>query len=427
MTGEGAYRDGAPIAFVETPPEIADLAAWLIEYAGEGAFLDTGCGRGAFLAALLRRGYKRLEAVEISPSLKEECLAAHPSVRVHGADFLSWDPGRRYAAIVGNPPYMHCSQLPPPQRRRVKEIAGTLEANIYYAFILKAVDLLEQGGQLVYLVPYDFFYNTHASVVRQKLSREGYLHTVVDLDEASLFDGASPETVLFKFVKSRLARETRVLRLRDRRAKAGEILEAGIEALEKEVGNILFTFHRSSTFTAARGQWSTYPRVPIPHGRALGQVAEVCVGMLAGHSEAFSLSEEEYALIPEGERAIVLPFVKARHCRGFWAEGKEWKVVVGDAASTEDELRSRYPTIYEHLRRRKRGLEDRYLQGRSWFNWMALRNRGIFDSGDPKIFTPALDRSEASRFSLVRGRVYAEGDVTAVVPRSVDPSICSAT
>jgi adenine-specific DNA-methyltransferase len=415
-------RGGDPIAFVETPKEVARLMASLVGADPGARLLDAGCGSGAILSELLAAGYEGSEGVEISPQLRDRCLERVEGARVHLADFLSWEPERRYQAIVSNPPYMHCNELPARQRELAASVNRGSDSNIYYAFIARGVDLIDTGGELVYIVPYNFFYNTHAGWLRRKLSLDGRIDLVIDLDEARIFEGENPEVVIFRYRKVRRGGAATVLRLRKRTAGVGRIESEARRALDEGEENDLFALHESSGFDSGVGRWSTYPAVEIPHYRLLGQVAEVAVGMLSGCSEAFALSESEYRALPESERNLALPFAKARHLKGFWAEGKEWKVVVGNAAGTESELKEKYPAVYSHLLKCKSDLRDRYLDGVRWFNWSALRNKRLFDEpGGPLILVPSLDRSPRPRFSLVEGGIYAEGDVTAVVPRSEDP------
>jgi tRNA1(Val) A37 N6-methylase TrmN6 len=103
--------------------------------------------------------------------------------------------------VIGNPPYAHFNQLPQGTAEKVKKIIGTSEGDIYYAFIIKSINLLQEGGELIYIVPYHFFYNTHAKVVREHILKNGKIEIIIDLDEARLFRKANPETIIFKFRK----------------------------------------------------------------------------------------------------------------------------------------------------------------------------------------------------------------------------------
>ena len=87
--------------------------------------------------------------------------------------------------VLGNPPYAHLNQLPKETAERVRQIISTLEGDVYYAFIIQSIKLLKEGGELIYIVPYHFFYNTYAKVVREHILKNGKIEIIVDLDEVS--------------------------------------------------------------------------------------------------------------------------------------------------------------------------------------------------------------------------------------------------
>jgi type I restriction-modification system DNA methylase subunit len=103
--------------------------------------------------------------------------------------------------VIGNPPYTHFNQLPKETAEQVKRIIGTSEGDIYYAFIIHSINLLHKDGELIYIVPYHFFYNTHAKVVREHILKNGKIEIIIDLDEVRLFKNVTPETIIFKFKK----------------------------------------------------------------------------------------------------------------------------------------------------------------------------------------------------------------------------------
>jgi len=193
------FEGRAKLGFVETPREIAQLMVDLASVEKEEPVLDTGCGRGVFLQVLRERGYKNIYGIEIDEELYRHCRESFENV-IWG-DFLSYEFENSFGLIVGNPPYVHFSNLPKHLAKSVKEITKTGEGDIYYAFILRAISLLKDGGELIYIVPYHFFHNTHAKYLRQTILASGKLQLIIDLDEARLFRGESPETIIFKFKK----------------------------------------------------------------------------------------------------------------------------------------------------------------------------------------------------------------------------------
>jgi len=134
------------IAFVETPLEIVDLMVKLIGKPLDSRVLDAGCGKGSFLSKLVAENYTNVEGIEMNEERYEYCSKMFPKLVMHHDDFLSWKPSGRYDVIIGNPPYMHYNELPPNAQKRVTEITKSMESDIYYAFVVRAIECLPMVG-----------------------------------------------------------------------------------------------------------------------------------------------------------------------------------------------------------------------------------------------------------------------------------------
>ena len=148
--------------------------------------------------------------------------------------------------FIGNPPYSHYNSLPFNIREKVFTISKSRESDIYYAFIIKSINLLKEDGELIYIVPYSFFYNTFAKYVREKIITNGYFELVIDLDEVRLFEGENPETIIFRFRKSKLkpSDNTLYLQLKGKKASISQIFSQVSVALKKQESNETFHYHK---------------------------------------------------------------------------------------------------------------------------------------------------------------------------------------
>ena len=414
------FEGRAKLGFVETPREIAKLMVELASVGQDADVLDTGCGRGVFLQFLRERGYKNIYGIEVDEELYHHCREHFENVIL--GDFLSYEFEKSFDLIVGNPPYVHFSHLPKPLAKSVKEIAKTGEADIYYAFILRAISLLKDGGELIYIVPYHFFYNTHAKYLRETLLSSGKIEIIIDLDEARLFHGENPETVIFKFKKGRfdLRREKiTVLQLKHARAKPLEIYIKAKLALEEKVSNDLFIYHQIPHFLHSQS-WSVHVFTPsFSSNLRLKDLAKVGVGLISGLERAFYVSEEELESFEDNEKALIKKFVKAKNCKRFVAEGYQLYILTDANIESEEELRESFPNIYRKLLVFREKLQNRYLpEGKGWFHWQALRNYRFLlqNLSRKRIYVPALDRRPQSRFSLGEGGLLPHGDVLFVQP-----------
>lgn len=119
-------------------PTPSDLADKMVELAFGGGpidpdlhILEPSAGTGAILDAIRRLGHPgAITAVEINRSLADRLEQRFPGT-VICADFLSWDPGRKFDRIIMNPPF---------------------ENGVDIKHVEHALTLLERGGTLVAIV-----------------------------------------------------------------------------------------------------------------------------------------------------------------------------------------------------------------------------------------------------------------------------------
>ncbi|MEO0138837.1 MAG: N-6 DNA methylase [candidate division WOR-3 bacterium] len=409
------------IGFVETPIELARLMVELSTVPKDAPVLDTGCGRGVFLQALREKGYKNVYGIELDKGLYDYCRQRFgEDFTIIAGDFLTYDFGQRFDLIIGNPPYVHFNRLPIKMANVVRDIIKTAEGDIYYAFIIRAISLLNWGGELIYIVPYHFFYNTYAKSVREALLRYGKIEIIIDLDEVRLFDKENPETVIFKFKKGKFlpsSERIKLLKVKTRKTNASEIYQKAIDSLKKGKSNELFDFHEIPHFLNPE-PWSSFAfDIPEFPSVKLKDIAKVGVGLVSGFDEAFII-KGDVKLNPE-ELELVKRFVKAKNCKRFIVDGYENYILIDDTIRDENEFKSKYPNVYRKILPFKEKMLKRYLpKGKKWFQWQALRNYG-FLRGNPnkkRIYVPTLDRKPYNRFSLGDENLLPAGDVLFIQP-----------
>ncbi len=414
------------LGFVETPYEIADFMIKLASVPKGAPVLDTGFGRGVFLRALLNQGYTCISGIEIQSDLYALGKKLYgPKARLIQGDFLSWDFSESYQLIVGNPPYIHYNQLPDPLKDVVAEISRTREGDIYYAFIRKAIDLLEPGGELIYIVPYHFLYNTHAKHLRTYLLTQGAFRLIIDLGEVRLFRDVSPETVIFKWQKQGFPEPIEVLRLTQMRSlHPAQVAEAAWAALQEHRSNALFEYYSIPPFSDS-GPWSLQlPASSTDESTLLRQVARVGVGLVSGYDRAFIVPPEKLkqACSKCGQASncpFLQPFAKARYCEPFELKDTTFYLLIPDNLQTEKELLSKCNTLVHQLWSHKEALQGRYLPaGKQWFHWQALRNYDFLARhlNRRRIYVPTMDRRPYNRFAIGEGGIWPGGDVLFIQP-----------
>lgn len=106
-------------------------------------------------------------------------------------DFLSQKIDKTYKTIIGNPPYIK-----------------TKEGNLYIKFIEKCYNLLKDDGELIFIVPSDFFKLTSAlKLINTMLSNGNFTHIYHPNDER-LFENANIDIIIFRYCKNKYLEKT---------------------------------------------------------------------------------------------------------------------------------------------------------------------------------------------------------------------------
>ena len=98
---------------------------------------------------------------------------------------------QKFKTIVGNPPY-------------VKQSTG----NLYIKFIEICFELLDDDGEIIFIVPSDFIKLTSASVLIDSMIKEGSFTDFLFPHDEKLFEGASIDVVVFRYEKGLKTKDT---------------------------------------------------------------------------------------------------------------------------------------------------------------------------------------------------------------------------
>lgn len=222
----GSRTSGETHGVVLTKPHVVDLILDLAGYTADAdlaqkTLLEPACGHGAFLVsavlrlldAATRDGIPAsqlgdaLEAFDVNPehvrasrsavrkTLLQRGVAAAEADRlvrkwIKEADFLLTPIPRRPDFVVGNPPYVRIEQLAPPLHAEYRRRYQTLydRADLYVAFIERALSLLSPRGVLSFICADRWTSNRYGAPLRKLIARGYRVSCYVDLHEASPFE-----------------------------------------------------------------------------------------------------------------------------------------------------------------------------------------------------------------------------------------------
>lgn len=165
-------------------PEVKKMIS-LIE--NNGKILEPSCGDGAFFNRLPT---DRTVGIEIDSTV------APKNAKV--MDFF--DERDTYDTIIGNPPYLMYKEIPTVTLPKLPRGLDK-RANLYMFFIWRCIDLLNKKGELIFIVPRDFIKLSGSYYLNKRLFDEGGFTYWEELGDKNVFDGATPNVVIFRWVK----------------------------------------------------------------------------------------------------------------------------------------------------------------------------------------------------------------------------------
>jgi adenine-specific DNA-methyltransferase len=408
-----------------TPAGVAAAAVKLLTVPKWGKILEPSSGEGVFLAALSAAGYINVEGVEI-----DNRLNFGDKFIVHNESFVTRKSNTKYAAIIGNPPYVRWKSLAPAQRNEMKThpLWGVLFNSLtdyLTVFIANSVEQLEDGGELVF-VTHSFWMGTkHTTGLREWLLERGAITDLVTFGETEVFKGVSTAVIVFKYVKGAVAGPVR----RKRFTGGRRIPETGLDFSNPEqfLQDTIPAFTTGERWVVATEQeqqvclaLETACTLPAGGVAKLGHYVQIANGMVSGADKAFHFPDEKIGSLTLAEKAALLPVAKARGLE-LGAAVHISSYINTPAGLTCEQFEQRYPSFVAHMAPFKNKLLTRYSYGRDlpYWEWAFRRSERFLLSNVQKGVVPSKERltsRTSARFALIGSNVTVTQDVTAFAP-----------
>lgn len=187
-------HDIARLGQVFTPEAVVRRMLALRRNAGR--VLEPSCGDGAFA-----RHLPGCTAIEVD--------ARHCPPGALNQDFFAYPESEKFATIVGNPPYVRYQDIPETTRAWLPTEHFDGRSNLYLFFIEKCLRHLEPGGELIFITPRDFLKATSAVNLNRLLYEAGTITDFIELGDARIFEGATPNCAIWRFERGNFSRRTR--------------------------------------------------------------------------------------------------------------------------------------------------------------------------------------------------------------------------
>jgi adenine-specific DNA-methyltransferase len=236
-----------------------------------------------------------------------EPLSCINSDDIEYCDFLNKEVGKTFDTIIGNPPFVR-----------------TKKGNLYIDFTLKCFELLNPGGELIFIVPSDFFKLTSATNIINAMMNDGTFTNIFHPNNERLFEDASIDVLVFRYCRDS-SLDNKIL----------------FNNLPKYINNT------QGIITFTENDISNYARI--------GDLYNVYVGVVSGCESVFKndLLGNQMILNSHGAR--------------------ENYILIESFPTQNDELN-------EHMITHKNQLITRRIRKfteKNWFEWGALRNTNV--------------------------------------------------
>jgi adenine-specific DNA-methyltransferase len=146
--------------------------------------LEPSIGRGDLVEFIISKNPNIIfDMYEIDKSIS--LLKSIPTNNIIYEDFLKQNITKLYKTIIGNPPFV-----------KIKK------GNLYIEFIKKCYKLLDNNGELIFIVPSIFFKLTSSTTILNQMMSNGTFTHIFHPNNEKLFDNASIDIIIFRYCKN---------------------------------------------------------------------------------------------------------------------------------------------------------------------------------------------------------------------------------
>lgn len=195
-----------------TPKWVADA---MISYVTTDTDLvfDPSTGRGAFYEALKNTEKSNIPfyGIDIDDEVLTDEIYNRTDCIVEKRDFIKNPPQRKFKSIVANPPYIRHHRIDEETKKILKKLSMNItgytidgRAGYHIYFLIQALNLLEQGGKLAFIMPADTCEGKFAKNLWKWISEKFCIECVITFDEkATPFPNVDTNALIFLIKNSK--------------------------------------------------------------------------------------------------------------------------------------------------------------------------------------------------------------------------------
>ena len=154
----------------------------------EGNLLEPSVGDGQLLKFINTNNYENIDIYDIKLEYLNK-IENKNNINKYHEDFLIKKINKKYKNIILNPPYIKIQNLSEEYRKNIKQNWKLLNGNIdiYYVFLLKCIELLDDDGIMISITPNSYLYNKGSLKLRKYLIENKLIKEIIDYKSKQVF------------------------------------------------------------------------------------------------------------------------------------------------------------------------------------------------------------------------------------------------
>lgn len=293
--------------------------------------------------------------------------------------------------VIGNPPYVEAKKLKY-IANTLKQIysvyTGTSDLSVY--FIEQGKKLLNDGGQLWYIITNKFFNTGYGRPIRNLLTSCN-IEQLINFEQVEVFEGILVSSVILGVQNNEATQENEIVYERFYKLNASQFRKKFIERKD-------FGLYKQNYLTDSEWSFSDANSLLIKDkiekaGKTINDIEGVNVyrGVTTGYNPAFIISNQQRdELISEDKHNvnIIKNMLQGRNIRKWYYNESDENLVFipwhfplhmdgnisGASTKSEDSFSQQYPLLYTHLLKYKKELSDRNKEETGIrYEWYALQ------------------------------------------------------
>jgi len=334
---------------------------------------------------------------------------------------------KKFDFVVGNPPYVRVQLLDKKTRDYLTKNYKSAYSNfdLYVVFIERGLEWLNQNGKLGFITSNQFMIREYGKMLRKFILENCKIIHIIDFARTRIFQDVTNYPTIIIFEKSK-ATSNKFKFIRVKKEKENLITDIFLRFRNREFYSEYFDIFEVDQDSLSEKPWILTPTTEKSLWDRLEKINpklyEISIILLGIQTGADSLFIGKIAKMVnqnlvqfkskevEGyiEKELLKPILRGREIRrwiinwhGYYVicphKGEDFKPI------TEDELKEKYPNVYQFFKSNESKLRKRLMYGKTaeertgiWYSLMYFDYAKFMNK--PKILTPAL--TDKNNFAL---------------------------